>query len=157
MSQRPVTLTDIVAGHVSLDIEGFDRIYLNGWVPALQTSGQVAGWRLGWRGFPIVSTPDRARPARPPPRPDPGRLAGDHPTYGQHHRRRPLRTRGLNPCPADLRPAPTQTQTTVKVRAPRQPNGTANETRGDGGDGARRRRRLPSARVHVHGSGVRGS
>ena len=29
MSQRPVTLTDIVAGHVSLDIEGFDRIYLN--------------------------------------------------------------------------------------------------------------------------------
>jgi ferredoxin len=25
MSQRPVTLTDIVAGHVSLDIEGFDR------------------------------------------------------------------------------------------------------------------------------------
>ena len=38
-------MTDIVAGHVSLvDIEGFDRIYLNGWVPALQTSGQVAGW-----------------------------------------------------------------------------------------------------------------
>ena len=54
MAQRPVTLTDIVAGHVSLDIEGFDRIYLNGWVPALQTSGQVAGW-LGWRGFPIAS------------------------------------------------------------------------------------------------------
>ena len=54
MSQRPVTLTDIVAGHVSLAIDGFDRIYLNGWVPALQTSGQVAGW-LGWRGFPIAS------------------------------------------------------------------------------------------------------
>jgi hypothetical protein len=51
MSQRPV---DIVAGHVSLAIDGFDRIYLNGWVPALQTSGQVAGW-LGWRGFPIAS------------------------------------------------------------------------------------------------------
>jgi hypothetical protein len=29
MAQRPVTLTDIVAGHVSLEIEGFDRIYLN--------------------------------------------------------------------------------------------------------------------------------
>ena len=51
MSQRPVTLTDIVAGHVSLAIDGFDRIYLNGWVPALQTSGQVDGW-LGWRGVP---------------------------------------------------------------------------------------------------------
>ena len=54
MSQRPVTLADVVAGHVSLAIDGFDRIYLNGWVPALQTSGQVAGW-LGWRGFPIAS------------------------------------------------------------------------------------------------------
>src|SRR5690242_8172641 len=54
MAQRPVTLADIVRGHVSLEIEGFDRIYFNGWVPALQTSGQVAGW-LGWRGFPIAS------------------------------------------------------------------------------------------------------
>ena len=54
MVQRPVTLTDIVSGHVSLEIEGFDRLYLNGWVPALQTSGQIAGW-LHWRGFPIAS------------------------------------------------------------------------------------------------------
>src|SRR5271165_750300 len=54
MAQRPVTLADIVAGHVSLEIEGFDRIYLNGYVPALQTSGQVAGW-LHWRGFPVAS------------------------------------------------------------------------------------------------------
>ncbi len=29
MAQRPVTLTDIVRGHVSLEIEGFDRLYLN--------------------------------------------------------------------------------------------------------------------------------
>jgi hypothetical protein len=54
MAKRPVTLTDIVAGHVSLEIEGFDRIYLNGYVPALQTGGQVAGW-LHWRGYPITS------------------------------------------------------------------------------------------------------
>src|SRR5437763_15860053 len=54
MAQRPVTLADIVSGHVSLEIEGFDRLYLNGWVPALQTSGQIAGW-LHWRGFPIAS------------------------------------------------------------------------------------------------------
>jgi len=54
MAQRPVTLADIVRGHVSLEIEGFDRLYFNGWVPALQTSGQVAGW-LHWRGFPIAS------------------------------------------------------------------------------------------------------
>jgi hypothetical protein len=35
MAQRPVTRADIIAWHVSLEIEGFDRIYLNGWVPAL--------------------------------------------------------------------------------------------------------------------------
>jgi hypothetical protein len=54
MAQRPVTLTDIVSGHVSLEIEGFDRLYFNGWVPTLQTPGQIAGW-LHWRGFPITS------------------------------------------------------------------------------------------------------
>jgi len=54
MAKRPVTLKDVVARHVSLEIEGFDRLYLNGWVPALQTSGQVAGW-LHWRGFPVAS------------------------------------------------------------------------------------------------------
>jgi len=53
VARRPVTLADIVAGHVSLEIEGFDRLYLNGWVPALQTSGQVAGW-LHYRGFPVA-------------------------------------------------------------------------------------------------------
>ena len=35
-------------------MEGLDRLYFNGWVPALQTSGQIAGW-LHWRGFPIAS------------------------------------------------------------------------------------------------------
>ena len=38
MAQRPVTLADIVRGHVSLEIEGFDRLYFNGWVPALRES-----------------------------------------------------------------------------------------------------------------------
>ncbi len=28
MAQRPVTLADIVRGHVSPEIEGFDRLYL---------------------------------------------------------------------------------------------------------------------------------
>jgi hypothetical protein len=54
MAKRPVTLKDIVAGHVSLEIEGFDRVYLNGRVPALQAGGQLAGW-LRWRGFPVAS------------------------------------------------------------------------------------------------------
>ena len=29
MAQRPVTLTDIIRGHVNLLIEGFDRLYFN--------------------------------------------------------------------------------------------------------------------------------
>ena len=29
MAQRPVALADIVRGHVSLEIEGFDRLYFN--------------------------------------------------------------------------------------------------------------------------------
>jgi hypothetical protein len=40
MSQRPV---DIVAGHVSLAIDGFDRIYLNGWRVQPLPSGSVKG------------------------------------------------------------------------------------------------------------------
>jgi hypothetical protein len=52
--KRPVTLTDILDGHAVLDIECLDRIYLNGYVPGLQTSGQMV-WFLDHRGFPIPS------------------------------------------------------------------------------------------------------
>jgi hypothetical protein len=37
----PVTINDLLDGHVGLDIECLDRIYLNGYVPNLQVSGQV--------------------------------------------------------------------------------------------------------------------
>lgn len=52
--KRPVTLADILDGHAVLDIDCLDRIYLNGYVPALQSSGQVVGF-LHHRGFPISS------------------------------------------------------------------------------------------------------
>jgi hypothetical protein len=52
--KRPVTLADILDGHAVLDIACLDRIYLNGFVPALQSSGQVVGF-LHHRGFPIPS------------------------------------------------------------------------------------------------------
>lgn len=52
--RRVVTLADILDGHTVLDIECLDRIYLNGYVPGLQTSGQVVGF-LHQRGFPIPS------------------------------------------------------------------------------------------------------
>ena len=36
MASRMATANDMLAGHVSLDLECFDRIYFNGWVPNLQ-------------------------------------------------------------------------------------------------------------------------
>jgi hypothetical protein len=52
--KRPVTLSDILNGHAVLDISCLDRIYLNGYVRGLQTSGQVVGF-LHHRGFPVPS------------------------------------------------------------------------------------------------------
>ena len=36
-----VTVNDVLDGHVGLDVECLDRIYLNGYVPNLQVGGQV--------------------------------------------------------------------------------------------------------------------
>src|SRR3974390_3027508 len=82
MAQRPVTLADIVRGHVSLEIEGFDRLYFNGWAPALQTARPVAGG-LDRGG---VAFDPRAGGGRAPVRrrePDPvGRLPQGRPEAG---------------------------------------------------------------------------
>ncbi len=55
MATRVVTVNDILDGHVGLDLECFDRIYLNGWVPNLQVSGQVVNFLTHHLGFPIPS------------------------------------------------------------------------------------------------------
>jgi hypothetical protein len=39
-----VTVNDVLNGHVVLDLECLDRIYLNGYVPNLQVGGQVVGF-----------------------------------------------------------------------------------------------------------------
>jgi len=54
MATRPVTVNDILDGHVSLDLRCLDRIYLNGYLPTLQVGGQVVQF-LGHRGCPIPS------------------------------------------------------------------------------------------------------
>ena len=54
MATRVVRTADILDGHVSLDVECLDRIYLNGYVPNLQVGGQVVQF-LALRGFPIRS------------------------------------------------------------------------------------------------------
>ena len=46
---------EMVAGHVSLDISCIDRLYLNGYVPKLQTPGGVIYFFHEHRKKPIVS------------------------------------------------------------------------------------------------------
>ena len=55
MAKRAVTTADILDGHVSLDIECLDRIYLNGYVPNLQVGGQVVSFMTAHLGNPIPS------------------------------------------------------------------------------------------------------
>jgi hypothetical protein len=50
-----VTVNDVLDGHVGLDLECMDRIYLNGYVPNLQVSGQVASFMTAHLGCPIPS------------------------------------------------------------------------------------------------------
>src|SRR5205807_6918677 len=49
------TANDLLDGHVSLDVECLDRIYLNGYVPNLQVGGQVVSFMTAHLGFPIPS------------------------------------------------------------------------------------------------------
>ena len=50
-----MTVNDVLGGHVGLDLECMDRIYLNGYVPNLQVSGQVASFMTAHLGYPIPS------------------------------------------------------------------------------------------------------
>lgn len=50
-----VTVNDILDGHVGLDLECLDRIYLNGYIPTLQVGGQVFTFLTRHLGKPIAS------------------------------------------------------------------------------------------------------
>jgi hypothetical protein len=51
---NPVTVNQVLDGHVQLDLECLDRIYLHGYLGQLQVGGQVVRF-LQHRGFPIPS------------------------------------------------------------------------------------------------------
>jgi hypothetical protein len=55
MGARVVTVNEVLGGHVQLDIECLDRVYLNAYVPILQSSGQVVGFMTRYLGLPIPS------------------------------------------------------------------------------------------------------
>ncbi len=50
-----VTVSDLLDGHVALDLECLDRIYLNGYVPNLQVGGQVVSFMTKHLGLKIPS------------------------------------------------------------------------------------------------------
>ena len=54
-STRPVTVNEVLDGHVTLEIESLDRLYLNLYVPTLQVSGQAATFLGRHSGNPIPS------------------------------------------------------------------------------------------------------
>jgi hypothetical protein len=50
----PVTVNAVLDGHVKLDLECLDRLYLHGYLAQLQVGGQVIQF-LSHRGFPVPS------------------------------------------------------------------------------------------------------
>ena len=50
-----LTVSDLLDGHVALDLECLDRVYLNGYVPNLQVGGQVVSFMTAHLGYPIPS------------------------------------------------------------------------------------------------------
>jgi hypothetical protein len=52
----PRSVSDVLADHVRFEIECIDRMFLNVFVPQLQRTGQVIGFLMRHRGFPIPST-----------------------------------------------------------------------------------------------------
>jgi hypothetical protein len=50
-----VNINDVLEGHVALEVECVDRLYLNAYVPNLQVGGQVVRFLTGHRGNPIPS------------------------------------------------------------------------------------------------------
>jgi hypothetical protein len=55
MGTRVITVNDVLDGHVTLDIQCLDRIYLNAYIPKLQTSAQVVAFLSDHLGYPFPS------------------------------------------------------------------------------------------------------
>src|SRR5205807_3312099 len=50
------TVTEVLQEHVTLEVEGIDRMYLNVYVPALQRAGGVANFFRFHRGHQFASS-----------------------------------------------------------------------------------------------------
>ena len=52
----PRTVADVLRNHVTLEVEGLDRMYLNIYQPKLQTEKQAACFFRFQRGHPVASS-----------------------------------------------------------------------------------------------------
>jgi hypothetical protein len=50
-----LNVRDLLEGHISLELESIDRLYLNGYVPQLQYGAGLIGFLCQQRGRPIAS------------------------------------------------------------------------------------------------------
>ena len=55
MVSAVINVNEVLEGHVELELDCLDRIYLNAYVPRLQTSGQVAVFMTDHLGLPFPS------------------------------------------------------------------------------------------------------
>jgi len=53
---QPRSVAEVLADHITLEVEGIDRMYLNIYVPQLQREGGVAWFFRHHRGYPFVSS-----------------------------------------------------------------------------------------------------
>ena len=53
MSPAP-NVRDLLEGHIGLELESIDRLYLNGYVPQLQHRAELVRYLCQQRGQPIV-------------------------------------------------------------------------------------------------------
>src|SRR5437879_11037521 len=52
----PRTVAEVIRRHVTLEVEGIDRMYLNVYQPRLQCEGQVAAFFRSHRGHTFASS-----------------------------------------------------------------------------------------------------
>jgi hypothetical protein len=50
------SVADVLADHVTFEVESIDRMYLNVWVPRLAYGGGVSGFFVAHRGHEYAST-----------------------------------------------------------------------------------------------------
>ena len=100
MSGRVVTANEVLDGHAVLDIECLDRVYLNAYVPILQSSGQVVAFMTQHLGLPIPSPALFDKIGQRFRRAVASFAEANHIPWGQRARRPPHgRSRGPTPAP----------------------------------------------------------